>query len=107
MQFFVAIDVHFDSVSLTLSVLQCEYFNISTKIHCDFRRQSDGLFLQCCREAAEKNRDIRYDEMYLDTTCLNVSQHFLLQQDSVFFFQPGLPPFQEGLPFGVRNFCMS
>jgi len=38
-----------------------------------FRRRSDGLFLQCCREAAEKNKDIRYNEMYLDTTCLNVS----------------------------------
>ena len=37
------------------------------------RRRSDGLFLQCCREAAEKNKDIRYNEMYLDTTCLNVS----------------------------------
>ena len=37
------------------------------------RRKSDGLFLQCCREAAEKNKDVRYNEMYLDTTCLNVS----------------------------------
>ena len=38
-----------------------------------FRRRSDGLFLQCCREAAEKNKDVRYNEMYLDTTCLKVS----------------------------------
>ncbi|XP_048584116.1 probable isocitrate dehydrogenase [NAD] subunit alpha, mitochondrial, partial [Nematostella vectensis] len=35
-------------------------------------RRSDGLFLQCCREVAEKNKDIRYSEMYLDTTCLNM-----------------------------------
>ena len=33
---------------------------------------SDGLFLKCCREAAEKNRDIQFDEMYLDTLCLKV-----------------------------------
>jgi len=36
------------------------------------RRLSDGLFLQCCREAAEKNKDVTYNEMYLDTTCLNI-----------------------------------
>ena len=37
------------------------------------RRQSDGLFLQCCREVAEMNPDIKYNEAFLDTTCLNVS----------------------------------
>lgn len=41
-----------------------------------FRRQSDGLFLQCCREASEKNPDISYNEVFLDTTCLNVSEKF-------------------------------
>lgn len=34
---------------------------------------SDGLFLRCCREVAEKHRDIKFREMYLDTVCLNVS----------------------------------
>ena len=34
---------------------------------------SDGLFLKCCREVAEKHRDIKFREMYLDTVCLNVS----------------------------------
>ena len=34
---------------------------------------SDGLFLKCCREAAEKHPGIKFEEMYLDTTCLNVS----------------------------------
>ena len=34
---------------------------------------SDGLFLQCCRETAEKHPEIKYKEMYLDTVCLNVS----------------------------------
>ncbi|KAK3735178.1 hypothetical protein QZH41_018136, partial [Actinostola sp. cb2023] len=36
------------------------------------KRRSDGLFLQCCREVAERNKDVRYNEMYLDTTCLNM-----------------------------------
>lgn len=44
-----------------------------TAVHkANIMRRSDGLFLQCCREAAEKNRDIKYNEMYLDTTCLNM-----------------------------------
>jgi isocitrate dehydrogenase (NAD+) len=35
-------------------------------------RRSDGLFLQCCREASERNPDIKYEEMFLDTTCLSL-----------------------------------
>jgi hypothetical protein len=38
-----------------------------------YRRMSDGLFLRCCREVAESYRDIKFDDMYLDTVCLNVS----------------------------------
>lgn len=34
---------------------------------------SDGLFLQKCREVAENCKDIKFNEMYLDTVCLNVS----------------------------------
>lgn len=37
------------------------------------RRMSDGLFLRKCREAAENCKDIKFNEMYLDTVCLNVS----------------------------------
>lgn len=37
-------------------------------------RMSDGLFLKCCREAAERNPDIRFEEKYLDTVCLNMVQ---------------------------------
>ncbi|ELT96367.1 hypothetical protein CAPTEDRAFT_153631 [Capitella teleta] len=37
-------------------------------------RLSDGLFLRCCREVAEKNKDIKFEEMYLDTVCLNMVQ---------------------------------
>ena len=33
----------------------------------------DGLFLKCCREEAEKHKQIRFSESYLDTVCLNVS----------------------------------
>eukprot|EP00795_Rhopilema_esculentum_P005955 gene5955-11308_t len=44
-----------------------------TAVHkANIMRRSDGLFLQCCREAAERNKDIKYNEMYLDTTCLNM-----------------------------------
>ncbi|XP_067056962.1 isocitrate dehydrogenase [NAD] subunit alpha, mitochondrial-like [Acropora muricata] len=44
-----------------------------TAVHkANIMRLSDGLFLQCCREAAEKNKDVTYNEMYLDTTCLNI-----------------------------------
>lgn len=44
-----------------------------TAVHkANIMRQSDGLFLQCCREASEKNPDIKYTEVFLDTTCLNM-----------------------------------
>ena len=46
-----------------------------TAVHkANVMRMSDGLFLACCREAAEKNRDIKFKEMYLDTVCLNMVQ---------------------------------
>lgn len=46
-----------------------------TAVHkANIMRMSDGLFLRCCREAAEKNPDIRFEEKYLDTVCLNMVQ---------------------------------
>nr|CAG4647915.1 EOG090X06JG [Moina brachiata] len=46
-----------------------------TAVHkANIMRMSDGLFLRCCREAAEKNPDIRFEERYLDTVCLNMVQ---------------------------------
>ncbi|XP_053203725.1 probable isocitrate dehydrogenase [NAD] subunit alpha, mitochondrial [Panonychus citri] len=46
-----------------------------TAVHkANIMRLSDGLFLQCCREAAEKHPEIKYKEMYLDTVCLNMVQ---------------------------------
>lgn len=35
---------------------------------------SDGLFLRCCREMAEKYPEIKFEERYLDTVCLNMVQ---------------------------------
>jgi len=44
-----------------------------TAVHkANIMRRSDGLFLQCCREASENNPDIKYEEMFLDTTCLGL-----------------------------------
>ncbi|XP_041651842.1 isocitrate dehydrogenase [NAD] subunit alpha, mitochondrial-like isoform X2 [Cheilinus undulatus] len=46
-----------------------------TAVHkANIMRMSDGLFLRKCREAAEKHKDIRFTEMYLDTVCLNMVQ---------------------------------
>ncbi|OAF65151.1 hypothetical protein A3Q56_07140, partial [Intoshia linei] len=35
-------------------------------------RMSDGLFLQCCRDVAQKYRDIEFKEMYLDVVCMKM-----------------------------------
>ena len=35
---------------------------------------SDGLFLRCCREAAKKSPEIKFEEKYLDTVCLTMVQ---------------------------------
>lgn len=44
-----------------------------TAVHkANIMRMSDGLFLQCCRDAAEKYPEIKFNEMYLDTVCLNM-----------------------------------
>ena len=46
-----------------------------TAVHkANIMRMSDGLFLQCCRETAERHTEIKYKEMYLDTVCLNLVQ---------------------------------
>ena len=37
-------------------------------------RMSDGLFLRCCREAARKYPNVKFEERYLDTVCLNMVQ---------------------------------
>lgn len=35
---------------------------------------SDGLFLRCCRDTAKKHPEIKFEEKYLDTVCLNMVQ---------------------------------
>lgn len=35
---------------------------------------SDGLFLRCCRETARKYPEVKFEERYLDTVCLNMVQ---------------------------------
>lgn len=35
---------------------------------------SDGLFLRCCRDMAEKYPEVQFEERYLDTVCLNMVQ---------------------------------
>ena len=37
-------------------------------------RMSDGLFLKCCRDAAEQHPEVKFEERYLDTVCLNMVQ---------------------------------
>ncbi|EEC06101.1 isocitrate dehydrogenase, putative, partial [Ixodes scapularis] len=49
--------------------------NMVTAVHkANIMRMSDGLFLRCCRDAAERNPTVKYNEMYLDTLCLNMVQ---------------------------------
>jgi len=46
-----------------------------TAVHkANIMRMSDGLFLRCCREAAEKHPTVQFEERYLDTVCLNMVQ---------------------------------
>ena len=45
-----------------------------TAVHkSNIMRRADGLFLQCCDKVASRYPDIEYNDMYLDTACLNVS----------------------------------
>uniref|UniRef100_A0A2K5XDF7 Isocitrate dehydrogenase [NAD] subunit alpha, mitochondrial n=1 Tax=Mandrillus leucophaeus TaxID=9568 RepID=A0A2K5XDF7_MANLE len=49
--------------------------NNVTAVHkANITRMLDGLFLQKCREVAENCKDIQFNEMYLDTVCLNMVQ---------------------------------
>ncbi|XP_065912044.1 isocitrate dehydrogenase [NAD] subunit alpha, mitochondrial-like [Dysidea avara] len=46
-----------------------------TAVHkANIMRMTDGLFLSCCRDMAEKYSDVEYHEMFLDTCCLNLVQ---------------------------------
>ncbi|XP_020714346.1 probable isocitrate dehydrogenase [NAD] subunit alpha, mitochondrial isoform X1 [Ceratitis capitata] len=46
-----------------------------TVVHkANIMRMSDGLFLRCARDMAEKYPEIQFEERYLDTVCLNMVQ---------------------------------
>ncbi|XP_074034821.1 isocitrate dehydrogenase [NAD] subunit alpha, mitochondrial isoform X2 [Leptinotarsa decemlineata] len=46
-----------------------------TAVHkANIMRMSDGLFLRCCREMAKKYPEVKFEERYLDTVCLNMVQ---------------------------------
>lgn len=46
-----------------------------TAVHkANIMRMSDGLFLRCCRDMAEKYPEVQFEERYLDTVCLNMVQ---------------------------------
>jgi isocitrate dehydrogenase (NAD+) len=46
-----------------------------TAVHkANIMRMSDGLFLRCCRDMAAKYPDVKFEEKYLDTVCLNMVQ---------------------------------
>uniref|UniRef100_A0AAF5Q1M6 Isocitrate dehydrogenase [NAD] subunit, mitochondrial n=1 Tax=Wuchereria bancrofti TaxID=6293 RepID=A0AAF5Q1M6_WUCBA len=46
-----------------------------TAVHkANIMRMSDGLFLNMCREQAANYSDIKFNEAYLDTVCLNMVQ---------------------------------
>jgi len=46
-----------------------------TAVHkANIHRLSDGLFLRCCRKTAEKNPEIEFNDLYLDTLSLNIVQ---------------------------------
>lgn len=47
-----------------------------TAVHkANIMRMSDGLFLRMCREQAELYPQIKFEESYLDTVCLNMVQN--------------------------------
>ncbi|XP_030569691.1 probable isocitrate dehydrogenase [NAD] subunit alpha, mitochondrial isoform X2 [Drosophila novamexicana] len=47
-----------------------------TVVHkANIMRMSDGLFLRCVRETAQKYPEIQFEERYLDTVCLNMVQN--------------------------------
>merc|ERR1711988_1650765 len=46
-----------------------------TAVHkANIHRMSDGLFLECCREAAERHPEVQFEDRHMDTVCLNIVQ---------------------------------
>uniref|UniRef100_A0A8C9DD23 Isocitrate dehydrogenase [NAD] subunit alpha, mitochondrial n=1 Tax=Prolemur simus TaxID=1328070 RepID=A0A8C9DD23_PROSS len=70
--------------------------NVTAVHKANIMRMSDGLFLQKCREVAENCKDIKFNEMYLDTVCLNMvqdpSQFDVLSDCTLFTLVHGTAP---------------
>ena len=55
--------------------------NRVTAVHkANIMRMSDGLFIKCCRQAAEEYPEVKYEESYLDTV-----SHFAKRKDFLCF----------------------
>jgi isocitrate dehydrogenase (NAD+) len=54
---------------------QCGRKRITTVHKANIMKMTDGLFLKCSREVAERYPDIQYDEMIVDATCMKLVQH--------------------------------
>ena len=54
--------------------MHSSHFQVTAVHKANIMRMSDGLFLKCCREAAEEHPGIKFEEKYLDTVCLNMVQ---------------------------------
>ncbi len=47
-----------------------------TAVHkANIMKMSDGLFLECCKRVSREFPDIRYDEMIVDNTCMQLVTH--------------------------------
>ena len=52
--------------------------NRVTAVHkANIMRMSDGLFIKCCRQAAEEYPEVKYEESYLDTVSHFAKKGFL------------------------------
>ncbi|EFO21714.1 isocitrate dehydrogenase subunit alpha [Loa loa] len=69
-----------ENASRRIAKYAFEYARVSgrkmlTAVHkANIMRMSDGLFLNMCREQAANYSDIKFNEAYLDTVCLNMVQ---------------------------------
>lgn len=51
-------------------------FNLVTAVHkANIMKLSDGLFLECCRRASRENPEIKYEELIVDNTCMQLVTH--------------------------------
>jgi isocitrate dehydrogenase (NAD+) len=66
-------NIMYDKLNIFFLILYKFIINMFKNVKC-YRRMSDGLFLRCCRMAASKYPQIKFEEKYLDTVCLTMVQ---------------------------------